>query len=226
VAIFNHCLLFSLDTPKKLSDFYQHAINVLFSVVIATTFPLTTEAFIQLTKLANFDNLETALTLVFVYFFIITSWVGYFKSITNKPHTETKLGTARFGVDIFLVYLFYYLLTLVPDNVRHDEIFMGVLPIIFGTFLLWDTLKYLEYRREQEEARERIYRLVITLMAFAAFLFLLVLYRYLTATFTLKINEDVISWNLLFITLSFIIVALYRWRKWESPRKGKRHLTP
>jgi len=115
--------------PDTLPEFYKYAVFVVFSVIIGQSFVKSTTVLIPFNRLFTYDGFENAFMLVLVYFFIITSWIGYFQSIIRKPHTETKIGTARFGTDLFILYVFYYILNLV-DKGAHGDLFVWAFPLI------------------------------------------------------------------------------------------------
>jgi hypothetical protein len=215
-----------LDFPHTLSEFYTYAVFVVFAVVIAQSFLQSTAIFTPIGRLFSYDGLETALLLILVYFFIVTSWVGYFKAITLNPHTETKLGATRFGTDLFIIFLYYYLLTQIQDKAHHGDIFVWIFPIIFATFIFWDILRYLEYKRIKKEVREahanRKNRIVVTSLAFIVFAVMAIIYKYAIPLEKLTIDGNVVVWNTVFIVASFIIIALYRRRTWERMMKRKK----
>ncbi|MGB7952647.1 MAG: hypothetical protein WCF23_01595, partial [Candidatus Nitrosopolaris sp.] len=93
-----------------MSEFYKYIVFVGFAVIIGQSFVKSTTILIPFNRLSTYDGFENAFMLILVYFFIVTSWIGYFRSIIKKPHTETKIGTARFGTDLFILYMFYYML--------------------------------------------------------------------------------------------------------------------
>ena len=203
-----------MEFPKTLSEFYRYAIFVVYAVVIAQSFPDSTSVFIPLEKLFTYSGIEIALTSGFVYVFIITSWIGYFLSISKNVHTQTKLGTLRFALDLFTLYQFYYLLKLASNIEYHGHIFTWLLPTIFVTFLVWDIVKYIEFKHEsKKEKDERFNRTLITVVALAFLAVQSVLYSFVIPNIS-PLNYDGNNvWNIVFIITSTIIVTLYRWRK-------------
>jgi hypothetical protein len=207
-----------LTFPRTLSEFYTYAVFVVFAVVIAQSFQESTAIFTPIDKLFTYDGIENALLLIFVYFFIVTSWVVYFKAITMDPHTETKVGATRFGVDLFIIFLYYYLLTQIPIQAHHGDIFVWVFPIIFVTFVIWDILRYREYMRKAKEPREthanRKNRIVVTGLALLVSLVIAILYKYVIPLEKLTMH-GVVVWNIVFIIVYFITIGMYRRRTWE-----------
>lgn len=211
--------------PERLPDFYRYAVFVIYAVVIAQSFPLVTDIFIPYTNVLSFDGFENALTLILVYFFVVTSWIGYFKSITHRPHSENKYGLTRFGLDLFLIYQFYYMVNLIPNKSYHGDIFVWSFPAIFVTFLVWDIVKYYEFKKESKLERvNRKNRLVVTLLTLVPFVGVAVTYYYLIPIHPLIYNTNNV-WNIIFIVISFVIIFAYRWKKWNHPKRKNRKTT-
>lgn len=202
--------MFYLEVPNTLSQFYKYAIFVLFAVILSESFPLTVKVFVPLSNLFTYNGFENALTVILVYLFIITSWIGYFNSITLNPHTRTKLGLSRFSVDLLIIFLYYYLITLVPDQSRHRDIFIYVLPLIFISFVVWNYLRYLEYKKVPRELKQahanRKNRVGKTSTALVLFLIMSYSYAYLIPLKRLTIDGNIVVWNIVFIVIAFTIV--------------------
>lgn len=215
-----------MDTPKTFQELLQHAVNILFALVLIQSFPLATQIFTPLSNLTNYFNIVNAMAILFVYFFIITSWIGYFKSIQSKQHSEKKSGLARFGIDIFIIYLYYYLVQVLIHNevnsvdqiANYSEIFLWILPIIVGAFVLWDGIKWLEHRPDSEERANRFNRMLITWLFFGGIILQSILYYYSQYTKQLKLG-DIVIWDILFFIISFLMTFFYRKRKWLVKEK-------
>jgi hypothetical protein len=122
--------------------------------VIAQSFLVSSTVFIPFQKVTtSTDGAENAFMLLLAYFFILSGWINYYKAITITPHkeeeqgNETRLGTARFCVDLLIIFLYNNLVTLIPNKIHHASIFMYILPFIFICFLAWDILRFIEYRK-------------------------------------------------------------------------------
>jgi hypothetical protein len=210
-----------LDTPKTFQELLQHAVNILFALVLLQSFPLATKIFTPLSNLNNYFYFVNAVAILFVYFFIITSWIGYFKSIQSKQHSEKKSGLARFGIDIFIIYLYYYLvqgviqreLNSTDQIANYNELFLWILPIIAGAFVLWDGIKWLEHKPDPEERANRLNRMLITWIFFGAIILQAISYYYSQYTEQLRFGNIVI-WDIFFFIISFLITFFYRKRKW------------
>jgi len=194
----------------------------MFAIVIAESFPISIKIFVPFTNLLTYNGIENALTLILIYFFIITSWIGYFSSITLNPHTQTKTGISRFSIDLFIIFLYYYLILLAQDISHHGDIFVYVLPLIFSAFLVWDFLRYVEYKNVKRESKQahanRKNRLGRTGLVLVLFIILSLSYAYLIPLKKLTIDGNVVVWNILFIAVSFTIVFVYRWKTLEHPK--------
>ena len=211
----------SVSFPGSLSQFYKYAVFVVFAVVVGQSFVKSTTILIPFSRLSTYDGFENALILILMYFVIITGWIGYFKSINKKPHTETKIGAARFGTDLFILFLFYYMLSLVSEKRDHGDLFVWAFPLIFGTFLFWDSLKYFEYRGKTGQNHEdRRNRIVITAVFFVVVIVQSLIYVYLVRI-PLTYNGNTV-WNIIFIISSFVITFVYRWKKWKHERRKRR----
>lgn len=209
-----------MELPKKLSvsDFYRYGVFLVYSFVIAQSFQVSTNVFIPFDKvITTYDGLENAFTLLLAYFFILSGWVNYYKSITITPHTEgkygneTRIGTSRFCVDLLIIFLYNYLINLVPTKTYHGTIFVYVFPFIFICFLIWDLLRFFEYRniaKTEHRKGERKSRLIVT------GIFLLIIgiqaYFYSIPKQPLYIAEGIVVWNFVFTITTLGIVIVYR----------------
>jgi hypothetical protein len=211
-----------LDAPKSFQELLQHAINILFALVLIQSFPLVTKIFVPLTNLYNLFYIVNAFAILFIYFFIITSWIGYFKSIQSQYHSENKSGLARFGIDIFIIYLYWYLVEKIEREIQpeqianYSEIFIWILPIIVGAFVLWDSIKWLEHTPNSlPDRKHRRGRMIITWLFLSGIIFQSFIYYNINTHVIppLKLG-DVVIWDIPFFVFSFIMTYLYRRRKW------------
>jgi len=209
-----------LDTPKSFQELLQHAVNILFALVLIQSFPIATKIFTPLTNLFDIFYIVNAIGLLFVYFFIITSWIGYFKSIQSQHHSEKKSGLARFGIDIFIIYLYYYLVQIVEREIdptqvaNYSEIFIWILPIIVGAFVLWDAIKWLEHPPNSPTDRKYMRgRMIITWIFLGGVIVQASIYSNISSIPPLKLG-DIVVWDILFFITSFIMTYFYRRRKW------------
>jgi membrane protein CcdC involved in cytochrome C biogenesis len=173
-----------VSSPKirALPDFYRHAVNVLFAVVIGLSFSIADTVVIPIEEIPN-DPVGTGI-LILGYIIILTSWIGYSLSIKESPHRGRFLGLIRFGLDVLIIFLFYYIVSLAsPDNLLYrEDVFLYLLPMIYFVFLAWDVTKYYEYRdvKTAVTKRDRKRRIQITIDYLVIFLVMAFLYQLLS----------------------------------------------
>lgn len=155
---------------------------------------------------------------------MISGWIGYTKSITKHPHKENRLGNARFVIDLVILFLAFYLLSLTdPERfgsfVSAFNAFIWILPICFMTYIIWDALKYYEYRSFSNERPTSISRWRITWYYLSPLLAQALIYTFVIVPnyYDRLVWDDDSIWEVFFIITSFIIILLYRKRKWPVP---------
>lgn len=165
---------------KQISDFYRYGIFIVFAVVIAGSFPIFTKIFLPFNNLFTYNGFENGLALVFTFLTILSSWLYYFKAISIDKHTETKIGLFRFLLDLFIVYLYYYLISQASDTQYHKDIFVYTIPVIFACYLLWDFLRFIEYKKVTKEPKrahaDRKFKLLVSGSALGAFMIVSLVY--------------------------------------------------
>lgn len=92
---------------------------------------------IEVTNLVSFSTGVSTLLL---------SWIGLHRSLQAKPLKENIWGSFRFVLDVALVFSFGLVLLFF----RQAEIAILILAAIYSVFVLWDLLKYVEYRGENK----------------------------------------------------------------------------
>jgi hypothetical protein len=117
-----------------LPEFYKHAINVLFAVVIGLSFQIAGTVLIPVEEIPH-HSVGTGI-LILGYIIVITSWIGYSLSIKTSPHRGGIAGLIRFGLDVLIIFLFYYIVSLAdPKNEAYrEDVFLYLLPAIYVTF--------------------------------------------------------------------------------------------
>jgi Na+/melibiose symporter-like transporter len=181
---------------------------------------------VPIENLFNFDGFQKGFALFLAYTIVITGWIGWTKSITRNSHSENALGNFRFVTDLFILFLFYYLINLTsPEKIlSYGETFIWVLPVIFGSYIIWDMLKYYEYKCDSpEELQHRKKRFRDTICFTIPFVIQALLYNYVMqyASGSL-ISYGINAWNIVFISSSFALIIGYRWKKWVVPTARKR----
>jgi hypothetical protein len=210
-----------LEVPKKFPEFLQHALHVVYGVVIALSFDISRHVVIPISNILVMP-VNTGI-LILGYFIIVTSWIGFFKSVKDSPHRENKYGIMRFGVDLFIVYLFFYMVGIADpqkDQSNHKDVFVWILPVMYGTFLLWDLLKFKEYKNERTKHRAiRKRRIKITINYFLIFLAISALYQYSIATISIdKLPYGVYQRDVAGLAVAGILTFMYRRAKWNHPQ--------
>lgn len=89
-----------------------------------------------------------------VYFIVVTSWIGYHKSVANSPIRLTTLpGNLRFALDILLLICYCAM----AARFENFTFVLWTIVVVFVLFVLWDQAKRLEYpdRDRGDTARRR-----------------------------------------------------------------------
>jgi hypothetical protein len=189
------------------------------------SFEIATKVLVPLnTTFESYDNFLRSSALLLSYFFIISGWIGYTKSITKRPHRENILGNARFVIDLLILFLAFYLLSQTDPTMFESftsvfGTFIWIFPINFLTYLIWDAIKYFEYRSCPSEGQTSISRLRITGYYFMPLLVQAILYSFVVMPYyynRLMWDNGNIS-EVPFIIMSLIIIFFYRKRKWLIP---------
>jgi hypothetical protein len=154
---------------------------------------------------------------------MISGWLGYTKSINDKPHTEGGLGNARFVIDLTISFFMLYLLVLTSKNYfiyYFGDAFLKILPTIFFLYVLWDFIKSKEYPNFNPDlnriARRRRFQTLVAFLSLTGVSFLYVFYDHLIIIFLwenqnyyhLFANLNTKYW--IFMIISTFIIARYR----------------
>ena len=199
------------DDDLKNSDVYVHFVDILFAVVLGQSFVLLSA------KLGNWlvnlgSYLLQVLTMLLVYGLVITSWVGYHRSVKAYPIRNPL----RFIVDIILLFLYYFAFVSVEDFGRVILLFLAT----FVAYVIWDFLRVTEYWSDSGNRTVIVKRCGVS-VAFVVMLYLVwVLYPYMSAQSLLV--------GVLWLTI-LILLILYRSFKWkyetEFGRRGSGKVT-
>lgn len=210
-----------MENPKQLPDFFQYAIHILFAVVIGISFEISSQIIIPIEEIQQ--NLVNAGILILGYFIIITSWIGYYLSIKKNPHKNNKLGYIRFSLDIFTIYLFYYIINLakIENQKYQDDVFLYLLPLTFLVYFLWDIVKYFEYKKKSqtnEEKHDRMFRIRITMDYLILFIvFAIFYYLFIDSTELNFISKEYLQ--IFFISLFAYFIYRYREAKYIDTKR-------
>ena len=152
---------------KHKSRTYLLTIQILFSIIIGISF-------IDYQKeLVPFNwNFETAMIFV-AYATVLLSLIGYSIAVKYRYHRNFL----RFGLDLFLLYLYYQLVYGLQNSFDY---FLFIFPIIFGVYVIWQFLEYVEWRRDDGNDKYKRKEFLIlffgTLTFFAIFLAIFLFY--------------------------------------------------
>ena len=193
--------------------------------MIALSFAQASTIIIPFSHLVSGQGVVSIFALVLIYFIIFTSWIGHYRSTRHWPYSTAKTGITRFIVSLSLLYLYYQSVNLLAgvNRQHYDDTLLYVLPAIFSGYVVYDVLKYLEYRNTAKRERKDIgYRLIITAVFFGSFLGLSAFYYHLAIVGSIIPLEtgSIIVLRPLFIAIAVVLVIVYRYKKWHI--KGKK----
>jgi hypothetical protein len=199
--------------PKTPSDFLEYAIHILFAVVIGISFEISSQIIIPIEEI--YKNIASAGILILGYSIIISSWIGYYLSLRENKH-KGKLGYVRFALDIFTIYLFYYIinLTRLENKEYRDDVFLYLLPIIYAVYIVWDIVKYYEHKKKNQtrlEKTDRKHRIFITIDYFVWFFVLAIFYYIIPQDYLNSIHKELKE--IIFVIISGVVIFRYRYAK-------------
>jgi len=186
---------------KDLSEIYVRFVDILFAVVLATSFStiLSPQGLPNwlMNPLANITILGNVLL---AYTLVITSWIGYHMSVSKLPIKSVW----RFLIDILLLFLYNAAFM----NITSFQIISIILAIVFMCYLIWVTIRYFEYKQEASlwNIKERVVHAVIFAVSFIVIAFF--------ANFIVNQTVDGIL-----LVCSFILLILYRYIYRGGPKK-------
>ena len=221
--------------PRNVSELYPFAIYAIYAVAIGFSFTTAGSVLMPIERaFTSFNGAFNALALSLAYVVTISGLIGYSKSIAARPHSDNKLGNLRFVVDLSIMFLVYYLISLTdPTPIDatsyarfdyYEDTFTWVFPAIFGAYFAWDIIKYYEYKNvHQSEAKTNIQRGTKTLYFLLLFIIQSILYVHVvTPHYYSSLTWDgQNAWPIVFIFTSGGLVVGYRYSKWHVPRVKK-----
>jgi succinate dehydrogenase hydrophobic anchor subunit len=190
----------NVDIKKETSEIYAHFIDILFAVVIGQSFVLLNSQEGYKSWLAQpAENTFGIATLLLIYGLVITSWVGYHRSIRFYP----VMNPLRFVIDISLLFVYY----LGFVNAKNFEtIITLVFPFSFLLYTLWDAVRLWEYRARKSSVEELFKRLLISLSFTLGFFIIAGIYVY-------ALKE--VEWTHgAYFTIILMMLIFYRYLKW------------
>lgn len=207
----------------KVSEFYQYAIHLVYAIIIALSYNVAIEVLIPIQNLwASYDGFLNGIALLFAYIVVVSGWVGWTKSIQNKPHKISFFGNSRFVLDLFIGFWYFYLIQLSKPEFfgEFSQVFVWINPIIFGTYVIWDLVKFKEYNFKSQEKIIRKNRSTKTIYFFTIFLIISYAYTVIEVNeITIFIFENHV--DLIFILVSIGFTLWYRKSKWKETKTKK-----
>jgi hypothetical protein len=212
-------------------EFYAFAIHTIYAIILAVSFQTAQDLFIPFSKIEDYGEMVNTVAVFFVYMLLISGWIGYTRSISERPHRSSPLGNIRFILDIIIVFIVFYLTALLRPETFHNnfsEVFWWILPVLFTLYVFWDFVKLYEYKEISSDEEENKIEFEInktrfwkTFYFFIAILVLALVF-YLHITQIVIINPSLTNYDRMyffFIVLSSVIILLFRLVKWGIPRK-------
>ena len=116
--------------PKSTTErdrIFRDSIDIIIAVIIGATFLAVDDVFVPFQNIFEPHEAVNAVGIVLAYFIVITGWIGYHKSVTERPHLG-RLGRIRYGIDLIILFFWYYIVTTAqPDSrVRYGDLFSYV----------------------------------------------------------------------------------------------------
>ena len=213
--------------PKKHTEIFSYICHFIFAIIIANSYGIAYNVFFSSngTFITNSDLVMPTIELIFVYFIIISGWVGYARSMVKWQHKNSKLGATRFILDLMILFCYFGLLSL--TNVSDDltstnefkDQFLYWILTIFTLFIVWDIVKFFEHKGKYRICDRLVWSGIKTVSTFILLLiFSLILES--SKDFEYGIINEQNTYNLIFIS-TFIVVIGYRWIKWSNNKRDK-----
>lgn len=201
---------------NDLNTFYRKTVDIIYAFIVGQSFLQLDSLFIPITAISDWHRLVDLAAVFLAYFISIAGWITYHKSIVHRPHFG-RWGNARYAVDLLILFLTYYLLRLSKPDGRtaYGETFTWLIPMLFLAYLVWDAIKFFEYRPYEKVGTKSLG----TTLLFG-FLFLLLSFVYHSVVAALPITPDNF-WGTksiedqYFIAMAFVLTAAYRLAKWD-----------
>jgi hypothetical protein len=210
----------SFDVYRNdLNKFYKRTVDIIYAFIIGQSFLQLDSLLVPVPNVFEYHRFIDEAALFLAYFITVFGWITYHKSITYRPHIG-RLGNARYTVDLFILFLTYYILRLAnPDGkAPYGQTFTIFIPLLFLVYTIWDAIKLFEYRSKDKMILVNKKGFMTTLL-YGVF-FILLGYVYLNLLNALPITPQNFWGNKTTVDIYFIIAALvltagYRLAKWD-----------
>ncbi len=141
---------------KKKVEFFQLSVHFIFAIILSNAFFIASQILIPFENISkNDENFGQAMALMMIFLIILIGWTAYARSMSYRGHADNALGTFRFFVDILILFLYFYFL----ETINKNEFVYSITWInllIFLCFLVWDILRYYEYKKFRNFHKERL----------------------------------------------------------------------
>ncbi len=216
-----------MSSPETQRDFYKFVIHVINASIIAFSFQIVNGYFIPFHMELSETYITNFAAMLFVWGVMISGWLGYTKSINDKPHSEGYLGNIRFVIDLVISFLMLYLFIVTgKDNFTKNfgEVFTLILPTVFFLYIVWDIIKNREYPTSNRDLdnilKRRQFQTLYAFLSLSAFSLFFIFYDYVIAfplltaqyhNYYLEQLSSNINWKYwLFMVISSFIIGYYR----------------
>lgn len=212
--------------PITEKQFFEGSIHLIFAVVIAQGFTIAGQVFLPITNLYTYSGFLSAFALIFAYFFTVTAWYGFFKSVKTFPHNQiSRFTITRYGIAVFNAFILYYMISLTASKTTIDFPALFFLVIVyFFMIILVHLIKSVERLGiNRIGIHSRLQKtLGVTTVFLVIFVIILSSYEYLIQNVpNLKWNDEV-AWHPIFLAGFLGLSAWYRWIMWKDRAKTNR----
>jgi len=179
-------------------------VDILYAVVIGQSYVLLTSRYAAWFEDWTSYQAQIA-TILLVYALVVTSWVGYHRSVKAYP----ILKPWRFLLDIFLLFVYYVAFASAGDFGMVTRLFF----IVFAAYTLWDQIRLMEYwnltygTEDRKRLRDRV---LVSALFLAAFVIVSYVYSF--------VSTNLFATAILFVCMIGLL-ALYRFVKWKYGTK-------
>jgi hypothetical protein len=201
---------------KNDIEFYQLASHFIFAIILTHAFFTATTLLIPLDGIIeNQNKFLNSAALIFSFFIILIGWTGYARSmIHGSTHQDNIFGTHRFFTDILILFLYFYLIEIIRQNIFVTNItFINLL--IFASFLIWDLLRIYEFKQKKKYHKMRM-KITGFFLGLAILLFVVDFLLFQKNIFDFEMsNKPSEMVGLMLLSLIVIHNFLYRIKKWN-----------
>ena len=122
-----------------MKRWFAIAISVGFATALSSMPWLKNGAVLDRSLPADWEQIKQLARLTAAVIATILSWDGYFQSIRTKPLQDGL----RFGIDIFLVFLYFFILL----TSKFDYFWLWAHATAFGIYCIWDAISIIKHTR-------------------------------------------------------------------------------